>query len=106
MVYSTLNMLERLAWPVLMWVPFYGVLKCGLLMWLVTPRFLGARLIYTAFVRNMLYVAAEALKEVPALEDVVKPFVDKVGGKGGVGKAAAQSHSASVAGGEGGKKDG
>jgi receptor expression-enhancing protein 5/6 len=103
-VYATLNMLERLMWPVLMWVPFYGVIKCGLLVWLVMPRFLGARLIYTAFVRNMLYVAAEALKEVPALEEVVKPFVDKVGGKGGVSKAAAQSHS--VAGGDSEKKDG
>lgn len=97
-VYASLNMVEGLAWPVLMWVPLYGVLKCGLLMWLVVPRFLGARVLYTGFVRNMLYVAAEALKEVPALEDVVKPFVDKLGGKGGVRRAAPQSSVAGVAG--------
>lgn len=102
-VYATLNLLERVMWPVLMWVPLYGLIKCSLLAWLVLPKFMGARLIYTAFVRNMLYVAAEALKEIPALEDVVQPFVDKAGGKGGVAKAAAQSHS--VAGGdEAGKK--
>ena len=93
-VYVTLNILETLMWPVLMWVPLYSVLKCGVISWLVMPRFCGARLLYTLFVRKGLYMAAETLKEVPAFEDVVKAFVDKSDGKG---KVATQSHS--VAGG-------
>ena len=93
-VYVTLNILETLMWPVLMWVPLYSVLKCGVISWLVMPRFCGARLLYTVFLRKGLYMAAETLKEVPAFEDVVKAFVDKSDGKG---KVATQSHS--VAGG-------
>ena len=89
--YVTLNLVESLLWPVLMWVPFYSLIKCVVISWLVMPRFLGARLLYTAFVRKGLYIAAEAVKEVPAFEEVVKAFVDKraEGGKG----VAAQSHS-------------
>jgi len=96
-VYVSLNMLEALMWPVLMWVPLYSVMKCGVISWLVMPRFCGARLLYTVFVRKGLYMAAETLKEVPAFEDVVKAFVDKGDGKGDGKGVATQSHS--VAGG-------
>jgi hypothetical protein len=105
-VFSTLQLVERLLWVVLMWVPLYGVLKCLVLGWLVMPRFLGARLLYTAFIRKGLYVVADALKEIPAFEEIVKPFVGGAGGKGegGVRRTVAAAVSHSVAGNE--KRDG
>lgn len=95
-VYSFLQIVEKLAWVVLMWIPLYGLLKTVFLAWLVVPQFCGARMLYTMFIRAGLEAAACQLKDIPALEDVVKPFlqVESTRKKSGENNVAAVSHSA------------
>lgn len=75
-VYSFINIVEKLLWVVLMWVPLYGLLKTALLAWLVVPQFYGAKVLYTIFIKDALRMAANQLKDIPALESIVKPFID------------------------------
>lgn len=75
-VYSFINIVEKLLWVVLMWVPLYGLLKTALLAWLVVPQFYGAKVLYTIFIKDALRMAANRLKDIPALESIVKPFID------------------------------
>lgn len=95
-VYSFIQIVEKMAWIVLMWIPLYGLMKTALLAWLVMPQFSGAKMLYTLFISSALKTAALQLKDIPALEDVVKPFLH---GQGPVEKktgddVAAVSHSA------------
>lgn len=99
-VYSFIQIVEKLLWVVLMWVPLYSVMKTALLAWLVVPQFCGAKVLYTMFIRKALQSAANQLKDIPALEDVVKPFVSGQGVGGTVpakktvnNDATAVSHS-------------
>ena len=75
-VYSFINIVEKLLWVVLMWVPLYGLLKTALLAWLAVPQFYGAKVLYTIFIKDALRMAANQLKDIPALESIVKPFID------------------------------
>ena len=95
-VYSFIQIVEKSAWVVLMWIPLYGLMKTVLLAWLVVPQFCGAKMLYTLFIRAGLQHVAAQLKDIPALEDVVKPFLRGQVEKKSTGDdvAAAVSHSA------------
>ena len=75
-VYSFLNLLEKFLWVVLMWIPLYSLLKTALLAWLVAPQFCGAKVLYTMFIRNAISTVANQLKDIPAFEDIVTPFLE------------------------------
>lgn len=90
--YATLISLEKVAWGFLIWLPFYRVLRVGVLVWLALPQFRGATFLYHEFVRPFLLVAVEQAKQLPALEPYVRGFV---AGKPAVSQAAPSAPAAS-----------
>jgi receptor expression-enhancing protein 5/6 len=78
--YSTLLSLETVAWSLLIWIPFYRLVRVGLMAWLSLPNFSGAAWVYDALVRPFLLALAEKACEVPALKDYFQGFLpDKAG---------------------------
>ncbi|PSC68790.1 receptor expression-enhancing 5-like isoform X1 isoform B [Micractinium conductrix] len=73
--YSTLLSIEQLAWGVLVWIPFYRIVRVVAMAWLALPQTRGATMIYSDFVRPFLLVAVEKAKQLPALEPYACQFL-------------------------------
>lgn len=73
--YAVLLSLEQVAWPFLVWIPFYRLVRVVALAWLALPQTRGASLLYESFVRPFLLVAVEKARELPALEPYVRDFM-------------------------------
>ncbi|GAB4823739.1 hypothetical protein N2152v2_010785 [Parachlorella kessleri] len=78
-VACTLQVVEKLAWPVLMWVPFYSLSRLALLAWLVHPATKGAAYLYEEWIRPLLLATADALKDIPVLQPYVYDFTPAAG---------------------------
>lgn len=73
--YATMTSVEQVAWGLLIWIPFYRLVRVAALAWLALPQTRGAALIYTEFVRPFLLVAVEKARKVPALEPYASQFL-------------------------------
>ncbi|KAK2079724.1 hypothetical protein QBZ16_002119 [Prototheca wickerhamii] len=76
-VLCTLQVVERLAWIVLAWIPLYSVFRLVLITWLSHPQFKGASLVYDLAIRPLLVKAATVAKEYPAIAKYSKPFLEE-----------------------------
>lgn len=75
----TLQVVEKLAWPVLYWVPLYSLQRLLLLAWLVHPATKGATYLYEEVIRPLLLATADALKDIPILQPLVADFTPAAG---------------------------
>eukprot|EP00887_Chlorella_sp_A99_P000597 scaffold17.g597.t1 len=79
-VVCSLMTVEKVAWPVLMWIPLYSLFRIAALAWLALPQFQGAKLAYQA-IRPFLFVAMEKSREIPALEPYLRSYQKAFSGK-------------------------
>jgi len=76
-VYSYFGILEFFSDYLLFWIPFYSLIKCSFLLWMVNYN--GASLIYSRFIRPFLQQKEAAIDEVvDRVEDVADQIDDYV----------------------------
>lgn len=76
-VYSYFGILEFFSDYLLFWIPFYSLIKCSFLLWMVNYN--GASLIYQRFIRPFLMEKQTAIDEVvDRVEDVADKLDDYV----------------------------
>lgn len=76
-VYSYFGILEFFSDYILFWIPFYSLIKCSFLLWMVNYN--GASLIYTRFVRPFLATREKMIdRVVDRVEDVADKLDDYV----------------------------
>jgi len=76
-VYSYFNIIEFFSDYILFWIPFYSLIKCCFLLWMV--NFNGASLIYSRFIRPFLMEQEEMIDSVvDQVEDVADQLDDYV----------------------------
>lgn len=73
-VFAVYTSVEALSWPVLRWIPMYGIMKIGVTVWMVIPQYQGATFVYRTYIRPALYTIVEKAKQVPQLEPYVRDF--------------------------------
>lgn len=69
-----INLIEKVAWPVLAWIPFYSLQRLMFITWLAHPTFNGATLVYDHAIRPLLLHAGEALKD----QEWVRPYLQQI----------------------------
>lgn len=68
LMFSLLQIVENVAWPILKWLPLYQELKIALLAWLVLPQTQGALWVYEAILQPGWSIVRRELGKSPAFE--------------------------------------